>query len=276
MICKNCSSIVDESSNKCPYCGSIINNNDKNQQNKDSIDLSNVSTNKELLAGLSNNINNNQSKVNISSNKMLTIAIIFTIFFISSIVAFLPSNNNSTSASVSNSDIESNSNSTINSDSNLMNNTNITNDSNNISSNINNSGIDNDTIKFKGYLLYVPNTYTITSIADTLQLVGKNNKDIAVINVEKGNYDDIKTSPKALEDYVKNRQIVCNNIKTTYYNGVEFTTAEIISNGTKMVLGYSKINNNYVFEIVLANVSYTIDYSEFDTFADVVKTLKVA
>lgn len=267
MICKNCRNIVDDSTKICPNCGSNIES--QNEVSNDNYSkLANANTNRELL----NNLNGNKDVSNkISFNNkvfIITIAIISLVILIAAICYFLKSKNN-TNNSDSNSNITSNSNSNVESNSN-----NTSNSNNNSTSNGNENN--SDVITFKGYTLYVPNTYKVSSSADTLQLIGKNNKDIAVINISNGSYDDIKASPKALEDYVKNRQIVCNNIKTTYYNGVEFTTAEIISNGSKMILGYSKIDKNHVFEIVISNISSVIDYSEFDTFADVAKTIKAA
>ena len=263
MICRNCRTTINDDSKVCPNCGSSIDI---------SKDLSSVNTNKELLDSFTNN--SDVIAKNDRSNKVFTIVLcaISLIIFVTAILYFLPNKKKANNNSNSNSNVESNSNVTSNSNSNVESNSNVTSNSN---SN-NNSGITNDTITFKGYLLHVPNTYNVSSNADTLQLIGKNNKDIAVINISNGSYDSIKSSPQALEEYVKNRQIICNNIKTTVYNGVEFTTAEIISNGTNMILGYSKVDNGHVFEIVISNVSHTIDYTEFDTFADVVKTLKVA
>ena len=264
MICKNCRTEVEDNSKMCPKCGSVI-ENEKDTEIDDYSKLANASTNKELLDNINSSDNNGEKKE--YNNKFFTIVVvaITIIIFGIAILRFFPSKKSSSNGS-SNSNIDSNSNSNIESDSN----------SNQTSNSNSNNGIADDKITFKGYIVQIPNIYTISSNADTLQLIGKNNKDIAVINISSGNYDSIKASPKALEEYVKNRQIVCNNIKTTVYNGAEFTTAEIISNGTNMILGYSKVDDSHVFEIVISNVSHTIDYSQFDIFAEVVKTLKLA
>ena len=109
-----------------------------------------------------------------------------------------------------------------------------------------------------------------------MQLIGKNNRDVAVINVQDGNYDTIKASSSTIQTYMKNAGYNVTNIKNGVYGGVEFITAEVDQSGKKMILAYAKLSTNKIFMVVTANTSYTVDYNLLTYFGTMVSTAKAA
>lgn len=268
MVCSKCGTKNEDDSKFCQYCGTQL------EFIPDNIEESNIIDTQEQL--LDNNSKNNKS------NKKTIIIIVLIVVLVSILAVYFlynkddKNNGNETSNKEPDSNEVSNieSNVTSNIDSNITSNqiSNVT--SNQISNVTSNSN--SNTVAYGGYIIYVPPTYTVSSTETTLQLIGKNDRDFAVITIEEASYSAIKASPKIIQDHVQKRQMVCNNIRTSIYNGVEFTTAEINNNGMNMILGYAEIDNTHVLGIMVANVSYTIDYTQFNTFANVIKTIKKA
>ena len=178
------------------------------------------------------------------------------------------SNSNSSSNVTPTSNVVSNSNVTSNTTSNVVSNSNVTSNTT--------SNVTSNTVTFKGFVLQIPSAYTVSSSTSQLQLIGTNNRDIAVINIQDGNYDTIKASSSTIQTYMKNAGYDVANIKTGVYGGVEFITAEVEQSGKKMILAYSKLSSNKIFMVVCANTSYTVDYSPLTYFGTMVSTAKAA
>lgn len=253
MICKKCGANNPEGSKFCKDCGS------------------------ELVPILENN----EHVINSKKNRFIVIMGLILILMAVATCIFLFNKNDKKEDNKGNnndnSSVQSNDNEIISSnDSNLTSNEN----SNTIiTSNVTVDELKNingNLVTFNGYIVEIPAGYLINSTTPTLQLISKNQRDLAVITIDESNYDMLKGSPKAIEDYVTEKGMVCNNIRISIYDGVEFTSVEINNNGKNMILGYAKIDNQHVLGIMLANVDYTIDYVQFNTFANVVKSIKKA
>lgn len=173
----------------------------------------------------------------------------------------------------SNTPIQSNINSNITSNTPVQSNIN----SNVVQSN-SNSNIINDgrTITFSGYVLTIPSNYTVSSVTTQLQLLGTNKRDVVGIQIVTGDYNTIKSSQTTMKAYMQNSGYTVNNVQVANYNNVEFISATVEKDGKNMVLAYSNLGNGKVMVIVVANISFTIDYAPLYDFANVVKTAKLA
>lgn len=261
MVCKKCGANNPEGSKFCKDCGSeLISTLEESKEYNDDI-----------------NVDDNEQAINSKKNRFIIIMILILVLIAIATCILLFNKDEGKENSKSNSSIESNSDEIISpNDSNV--------NSNEESNSIITSNVTVDELKningnlvtFNGYFIEVPTGYLINSTTPTLQLISKNQRDLAVITIDVSNYDMLKGSPKAIEDYVREKGMVCNNIRTSVYNGIEFTTVEINSSGKNMILGYAKIDNQHMLGIMVANVDYTIDYVQFNTFANVVKTIKKA
>jgi cytoskeletal protein RodZ len=262
MVCKKCGTINDDSCKFCQECGEELETKEQEVNNlyDDSVKVEEKEP--------------NSNKLKIFIGLVLVIVVVAsTILIINNIGKDDNDNDTSNSNETSNeiSNVESNDvpvNSNVNS--------NITVPVSDKISAEDLKRINGNTVALNGYLIEVPAGYIVNSVNPTLQLISKNQHDLAVITIDASSYDMIKNSPVAIENYVTENGMVSNNIRTSVYNGVEFTTAEINSDGKNMILGYAKIDKKHVFGIMIANIDYTIDYVQFNTFATVVKNIKKA
>ena len=179
---------------------------------------------------------------------------------------------NTTSNIVSNttSNIESNitSNITSNTTSNIVSNT---------TSNVTSNTTTGNTVTFKGYNLEIPSNYKVSYNGTQLQLMGTNNSDIAVISIQDGAYETLKTNSATIDAYIKNSgYTIVKNTEVKQLNGVEFLTVEVDKSGQKMALAYAKLAPNKIFLIVIGNTYSTIDYNQLALFANTIKTAKPA
>ena len=99
-------------------------------------------------------------------------------------------------------------------------------------------------------------------------------KDVIIIGIQDGNFESIKRSKSTIETYMKNSGYNVYNTQVKTYNGIEFITAEVSQQGKQLLIGYAKLAPNYIFMVVSANTSYTIDYSKLSEMAEIVKTAK--
>lgn len=184
---------------------------------------------------------------------------------------------NSNVTSNSNSNLISNSNSNSYSNSNLISNSNSNSYSNsNITSNPTSNVPTGNTITFKGYVFQVPTNYTAQTKTSQLQLIGKNNIDVAAINIQAGNFDSIKASKETIKTYMTNAGYTVNNIQINTYGGVEFVTAEVNQSGRNMILGYAKLNASTIFMVVTASTNNVLNYNVLNEVAPMITTAKVA
>ena len=255
MVCKKCGAINNDDSKFCQECGEVLESKEE---------VSNIS---------------DGNKPSITISKIL-ISIVIIVIVVASILLITNALNKADEEESNSNNKDSNSTITSNVNNNVPVNSNLpSNITVQVSSKVSNEDlkkINGNYVNMDGYLIEVPAGYIVNSVNPTLQLISRNQRDLAVITIDSSSYDMIKNSPVAIENYVTENGMVSNNIRTSVYNGVEFTTAEINSSGKNMILGYAKIDNNHVFGIMIANVDYTIDYVQFNTFATVVKNIKKA
>lgn len=262
MVCKRCGTVNSEGSKYCEECGAILDNKEQEVNNlyDDSVTIEDKK-------------NSNALKIVISI--VLVIVVVASIILLTGLLNKTEEgNSNSNSNSTSNVSSNNNKNNVVPINNNVP--TNITVPVSSKVSTEDLKRINGNLVNINGYLIEIPVGYIVNSVNPTLQLISKNQRDLAVITIDTSNYEMIKNSPVAIQNYVTENGMVSNNIRTSVYNGVEFTTAEINSDGKNMILGYAKIDNNHVFGIMIANVDYTIDYVQFNTFATVVKNIKKA
>jgi len=262
MVCKKCGTINNDSDKFCKECGESL-----------------ETIEQDVINLYDDNVKVDEKESN-SGKLKIFIGIVLILVIVASIILVISNiNKKDENITESNSNIESNVNSNIESNEVPVN--------SNVNSNItipvsekisaeDLKRINGNKVLLNGYLIEVPAGYIVNSVNPTLQLISKNQHDLAVITIDTSNYNMIKNSPVAIENYVTENGMVSNNIRTSVYNGVEFTTAEINSGGKNMILGYAKIDNQHVFGIMVANIDYTIDYVQFNTFATVVKNIKKA
>ena len=232
---------------------------------------SNLGDNTSKVVNPDNKVSN---EIYITSNVNSNIESNITSNVVSNIVSNPTSNivSNTTSNVVSNVTSNVVSNTTSNVVSNVTSNV-VSNAASNVATNANYYGT-----KFAGYTLQVPKTYTVVSASTSqLQLMGTNASDVAIIGIQDGQYDTIKSNLSQVNTYVKQKGYTLNkNAVVKNYNGVEFITVEISQGNQTMVLAYSKLSASKVFMIVIANTSGKADYEKLNTFAYTVKTIKVS
>ena len=246
--------------------------------------------------GMYNNIPSSDNKNN-SGLTFVIIAIVAAVIVCAGIIIYSSNKNkgddeNSNSNVVSNitsnvtSNIVSNSNSNIvsNITSNVTSNI-VSNPTSNVTSNVVSNKPSNTTavpantyaVKFGGYNLYIPNTYTVSSnTSSQLQLIGTNNKDIAVANITSGDLKTMKSNPSIVNTYAKQSgYTVTKGATAKTYNGVEFFVIEISKNGLPMIIAYAQMPNNKLIVFGLSSTTYQLDYSKLNLFATTVKTATV-
>lgn len=107
-------------------------------------------------------------------------------------------------------------------------------------------------------------------------MIGKNNIDVAAINIQAGNFDSIKASKETIKTYMTNAGYTVNNIQINTYGGVEFVTAEVNQSGRNMILGYAKLNASTIFMVVTASTNNVLNYNVLNEVAPMITTAKVA
>lgn len=255
--------------------------------------------------GMYNNVPSNDNKNN-SGLTFVIIAIVAAVIVCVGIIIYSSNkskDDNENSNSNSNSNIVSNVNSNVvsNSNSNVVSNVTsnvVSNPTSNIVSNTTSNIVSNPTsnvvsnkpsnttaapantyaVKFGGYNLYVPNSYTVSSnTTSQLQLIGTNNKDIAVANITTGDLKTMKANPSMVNTYAKQEgYTVTKGATAKTYNGVEFFVIEISRNGLPMIIAYAQMPNNKLIVFGLSSTTYQLDYSKLNLFAVTVKTATTA
>ena len=221
---------------------------------------------------------NNQNKSNNGLVIVIVAIVVGLIVCIAIIAASSGKNKNNETSNTSNSNVpESNVVSNIPT-SNVVSNTPTSNVvSNTPTSNVVSNTTNNNEVTFKGYKLQIPSNYTVSYNGTQLQLMGTNNSDIAVISIQDGAYETLKTNSATIDTYIKNSgYTIVKNTEIKQLNGVEFLTVEVDKSGQKMALAYAKLAPNKIFLIVIGNTYSTIDYNQLSLFANTIKTAKTA
>ena len=278
MVCNKCGSIISEGLKFCPTCGNSLNEISSNQQ------FSNM-----------NNINNNynvdsnifENKPSNNDNKKM-IYVIIAVLVLAAIAGFIllknksndkKSNSNSNSKEVSNSNATSNI--TSNPTSNITSNP-TSNVTSNPTSNVTPTPTptpkptNQSTVKHGGFVFNLPTTYTVNANTDQLLLIGKDNIHVAAINIISGNYEQLKKNNKVLVNQMKSSGYTIGSVKVKKYSKTEFIIIPVAQGNKKLVMAYAKLTNKKLIFLALANTSYTLDYSQLPTFAQMIQSAKVA
>ena len=185
---------------------------------------------------------------------------------------------NITSNTVSNVTSNTVSNVTSNVTSNIVSNVTSNTTSNKVSNVTSNVTPTTNAVKFSGYTLQIPSTYTVSAnTTSQLQLLGTNNVDAAVITIRDGDYTKMKSNLAQINATAKNSgYTVRKSAAAKVYSGVEFVTIEISnSSGLVMIMAYTPLSTSKVMLIGLSNTKSVADYNQLTVFANMVKTAKV-
>lgn len=133
-----------------------------------------------------------------------------------------------------------------------------------------------NTVKHGGFLFVVPSTYTVNTNTSQLLLMGNDNVHVAAINIVSGDYAKLKKNNNVLLNQMKSTGYKVGSVKVKKYGKVEFIIIPVAQGNQKMVMAYAKLTNSKVILIAMANTSYTLDYSQLPTFANMVASARVA
>lgn len=286
MFCKNCGTKIEGEMKFCPSCGTVVDNNEEGSITVDNSDTSTVTSESSPVNNVTSyqspatdnysmpNANGygtnyssqvpnggmqqpmyNQPYGNPTNNGKKNNSVVFIIIGIAVALVVCVG---------------------IIIYSNMKNNNDNTRSNSNVTSNSNSNVPTGNAITFKGYVFQVPTNYTAQTKTNQLQLIGKNNIDVAAINIQAGNFDSIKASKETIKSYMTNAGYTVNNIQINTYGGVEFVTAEVNQSGRNMILGYAKLNASTIFMVVTASTNNVLNYNVLNEVAPMITTARVA
>lgn len=120
--------------------------------------------------------------------------------------------------------------------------------------------LDSDsTITYKNFKFKKLAGYSYEESANGLQV--SNNSSLIILNIIDGSFDLIKARYEDLSPEFEKKGYHVEKLEIKSYGGVEYVVAEVKQNGLSMLLLYGKADSSHIYVIVLANKSYTIDYS---------------
>ncbi len=272
MNCKNCGTPVSAGIKFCPSCGSpiedgqpqmnnanqnltpptgIVNQTTYNQQpsmntSQPQQPANNMPYNQQPVMSPYTNMNNKKN-----NNKIfIIVGVVVGIILFAIIVGSMISNSKDSKSGSSNANGSTNTNSSSNT------NTNYT------------------EITLNDYKFQVPSNYTGTISNGRLQLTGVDGKSVALIGIINGNYTQIASSQSYIKSYMQNSGYTVNKIGTKTISGREFVVGEVSQSGKNMLMGYTKLDNNRLFMLVVANIYYTIDYNLFNDVVPIIITAR--
>lgn len=241
MECKNCGASVLSGLDKCPNCGELLEPEFDNEEKLSS------------------------SKKEKNNKKGLLIALIVTILLVI-ILLFLFFNKdkgkNKNSNSNSNEVSDSNSNSNEVSNSNVVSNS--------------NSNTNTNSVTHNGFVFDIPNAYTVSANTQQLILMGKNNTDVAVIQIVDAQYGLLKSNNSILLDEAKKQYTNVSNASVQNYGKEEFIIFTANNGDTKCAIAYVALTKTKVITIIYSNTTNNLDMNQFNEFASFVTSARFA
>lgn len=238
MECKKCGASLLSGLKSCPNCG---------EQLDDEIVIDKK--------------NNNDKK----NNKFLFIAIaVILIIVLILLIMFFTKDKKKKETTKSNSNEVSDKTSDENSDSNIASNSN------------SNSNETTNTVTHNGFVFDVPNAYTVSANTQQLILMGKNNTDVAVIQIVDAKYNVLKSNNSILLQEAKKQYTNVSNATVQKYGKEEFIIFTANNGNTKCAIAYVCLTKTKVITIVYSNTSNTLDMNQFNAFASFVTSARFA
>lgn len=167
---------------------------------------------------------------------------------------------------------DSNINSNLNSNSNIV--------SNNNNSNKPTSSVTYRTLTINGYSFQVSSNYASNIVptgnadVDGLQLMNAKTGSRLMIAITPGKYSDLKASQSSIKSMMQQQGVTVKTVQIKVFSGKEFITGEVLQNGRSLLMGFSQLDSNHVYTLILYNTRYTIDYNLFNEVVPILKTAK--
>ena len=127
----------------------------------------------------------------------------------------------------------------------------------------NNNDNTDTTYTYKNFKFNKVNGFTYTTSTQGLQIT--NLKDVIVLDVVAGDFDLVKQNTSTVESTFKNQGYEIENVEVKKYNGIEYITSEVTKDSIKMLILYTKADDDHTFVIGVTNTSFTIDYDVINT-----------
>lgn len=241
MYCSNCGNKINESEKFCSNCGSPVKKENNIQETPNT-------TNPQPT--------NNTQKEKKSNNTIKYIAVIIITIALALVLIYILLNKKEDEKIENINEYETNEIENTN-ESNTINPTNPTTPSN------------DSTYKYKGFNFKKITGFTYEE-QDDLIIYDDNYKiDLDITQI---NYETVKTQhyneiTKSLENY----GYKVSNLQTKTYTNKEYITCEVTYNNKKALYFITKANNNYIFEGIVANKNFTINYNNIETVNNIIK-----
>lgn len=132
-------------------------------------------------------------------------------------------------------------------------------------------------IHYKNYVVSVLNRYVYdTSNIEKgfLTFSDDINNYVVLININEGNYNNLKDEYLKLKPIIENQGLIVKNItKKTLYNK-DYIAVEIVNHGEEQILMYTNLDDNNLITLLLINKNHTYDYTYVKNITPLIKNIK--
>lgn len=140
------------------------------------------------------------------------------------------------------------------------------------SNNGNNSSGYTKSVYFSGYTFKIPSNYEYNIEDDILSFGDKTNNWYSGIKILSGDFNTLLSRKDVVISSIESSGYNVNTYNTKNYSGMECIVMEVISAGTKMLVGYVKASSSKIFVVSVVNLNKGYDYDLFETTVSILKT----